>query len=60
MHRTHNQQVPVSVIVLEEKHLETLDDKVIARAIGYYCKSKGGNLGSDNRSGVAIIFNEYD
>ena len=60
MHQTCNQQVPVSITVLEAKHLEKIGYKQIAQAIGYYnyCKSRIGDLGSDNRSGVVIVFNE--
>ena len=48
---SRNQQVPVSITVLEAKHLEKIGYKQIAQAIGYYCKSRIG----DNRSGVANI-----
>ena len=53
---TQGKELPVAVVVLEAKHITTINKNGTAQVLGYYCRSKGIH---DNKTGVAILFNEY-
>ena len=55
-HDGKGKELPVAVVVLEAKHITTINKNGIARVLGYYCRSKGTH---DNKTDVAILFNEY-
>lgn len=49
--------VDVPVVILETKHLQSIDNKCIAQVLGYYIKARGNC--SPTRQGVAMLINKY-